>query len=738
MTLMSGRKEKMKRELFSGFLVISLLISMVGLAFNIHSVRAGTIIVPDNYLTIQQAVYAASPGDTIIVKSGTYTENVYIYVDHLTIKSESGSDVTTVNAANKLNVFYVAADFVKIQGFTASGGNIGIVLVNAQFCDISDNICQNNDRGVHLYNYSSNNTVKNNICSGNNVGIQLGFNCSNNILENNTCSQNRDGIQLLESSNNNILRNNTCSGNGQTGIVLVRSQENVICENFITENSQYGVQVYDSSSGNKFYHNDFVDNTVQAWYPDFTTIWDDGYPSGGNYWSDYTGVDGNSDGIGDTAYIIDVNNRDRYPLMKPWTTTPPPENQPPIARFTYGPRSPVLGQPVNFDASGSYDLDGSIVAYNWNFGDGSAGIGVTATHSYSKVGNYKATLRVTDNQGKSSSTTATMTVMQSKTDDRIELAIKWVLDWWDGPPYPPSGPHGQENYVTYCLAFVLDAYEYGAKTVVEARKDGLYQYARQVADLLGAQANKGEPPRGAFVFYDCTGTINGETKNWGHVGLSLGNGEIVHAMGQILRGNYLQVSSPGSGWSKPVYIGWTWPRLIPPIQTKGLSVLSTCPVDLLLTDPEGFNVTKESSYISAALYVEQDLDGDGSVDDCIFIPEPKTGEYNITVVPELGADPNSTYKLEVLVEGMVLCLADNVSIADISEEPYIFYSEPVVLLGDINSDNVVDIYDAILLANSYNSIPSSPNWNLNADINGDNMVDIYDAIILAGNYGKTA
>jgi hypothetical protein len=58
--------------------------------------------------------------------------------------------------------------------------------------------------------------------------------------------------------------------------------------------------------------------------------------------------------------------------------------------------------------------------------------------------------------------------------------------------------------------------------------------------------------------------------------------------------------------------------------------------------------------------------------------------------------------------------------------------------ADINNDGSVDIYDAILLANAYNSIPTSPNWNSKADLNSDNIVDIYDAIILASNYGKTA
>jgi rhodanese-related sulfurtransferase len=58
--------------------------------------------------------------------------------------------------------------------------------------------------------------------------------------------------------------------------------------------------------------------------------------------------------------------------------------------------------------------------------------------------------------------------------------------------------------------------------------------------------------------------------------------------------------------------------------------------------------------------------------------------------------------------------------------------------ADINNDGSVDIYDAILLANACNSVPSSSNWNSKADLNSDNIVDIYDAIILANHYGKTA
>ena len=86
---------------------------------------------------------------------------------------------------------------------------------------------------------------------------------------------------------------------------------------------------------NRIYHNNFVDNQLQTrLYNSPDNIWDGGYPSGGNYWSDYTGADlysgsyqdgPGSDGIGDTPYIIDENNVDNYPLIYPYGYTPTPD-----------------------------------------------------------------------------------------------------------------------------------------------------------------------------------------------------------------------------------------------------------------------------------------------------------------------------------------------------------------------------------------------------------------------------
>jgi len=80
------------------------------------------------------------------------------------------------------------------------------------------------------------------------------------------------------------------------------------------------------ASGNRIYYNDFVGNVRNAYISNSdSNVWDNGYPSGGNYWSDYFGTDiylgpdqndVGPDGIGDQPYFIDANNIDVYPSMR--------------------------------------------------------------------------------------------------------------------------------------------------------------------------------------------------------------------------------------------------------------------------------------------------------------------------------------------------------------------------------------------------------------------------------------
>ena len=96
---------------------------------------------------------------------------------------------------------------------------------------------------------------------------------------------------------------------------------------------------------------------------------------------------------------------------------------PPIAYFIYIPADPVVGEIVVFDASASYDPDGTIVSYTWNFGDGAYGSGITTTHIYNASGTYTATLTVMDNSSSGLTATATSTVKVSRTTLEVKADV---------------------------------------------------------------------------------------------------------------------------------------------------------------------------------------------------------------------------------------------------------------------------------------------------------------------------
>jgi parallel beta-helix repeat protein len=127
-----------------------------------------------------------------------------------------------------------------------------------------------------------------------------------NIISQNNLVDNLDGIYLYGTENNLIVGNN------------------IKGSNFVTDSR--GI-FFGKASNNTVYHNNFINNIGgQAVDSGSVNVWDDGYL--GNYWSDYhtkypsAAEIGNSK-IGDTAYVIDSKNQDRYPLMEPFTATPP-------------------------------------------------------------------------------------------------------------------------------------------------------------------------------------------------------------------------------------------------------------------------------------------------------------------------------------------------------------------------------------------------------------------------------
>jgi len=201
---------------------------------------------------------------------------------------EGVSDVAVEDAGQ---VVLVNCTRIRVENLNLSYTDVGVELFHTTNTTISENnITENNGNGIHLYS-SSNNSISGNNIANNEDGIRLDYSSNNNsIAGNNIIANNLEGIWLSESSDNNSI-----SGNN-------------------IRNNYGGIYLY-SSSNNSIYHNNFINNTEQVYSQSSTNVWDNGFPSGGNYWSDYTGVDANMDGVGDSSYEIDLMDIDHYPLM---------------------------------------------------------------------------------------------------------------------------------------------------------------------------------------------------------------------------------------------------------------------------------------------------------------------------------------------------------------------------------------------------------------------------------------
>lgn len=332
----------MNRKVASGIMLTLPLIGILTFAFNIQPTEAtGTIYIRADG-SIEPPTAPISSADNITY---TFTDNINdsIVVERSSIVID-GAGYTLQGVGVSYGIYLsgivsnVTVKNTNIKGFdrgvfldstslnVLSGNNLtdnfeGINLWSSSNISISgNNIIDNEGAGI-VSEFSSNNSISENSIANGCYGI--GLHGSNNIISGNNIRNEAYGIAfpLERSSNYNTISENSIA-DGSWGILLSSCSNNSISANNITSN-EYGILLF-GSSNNTVYHNNFVDNTKQVYIYESTTVWDDGYPSGGNCWSDYTGLDlysgpyqneTGSDEIGDTPYIIDGNNQDRYPLL---------------------------------------------------------------------------------------------------------------------------------------------------------------------------------------------------------------------------------------------------------------------------------------------------------------------------------------------------------------------------------------------------------------------------------------
>jgi parallel beta-helix repeat protein len=241
--------------------------------------------------TIQEAINNASSGDIIFVHEGTYYEDIVI--DRSVSLVGEDRDLTIIYGFEAQYTIRVMAGGASIENFTVrktpSNPYANAIIITSSSNVLEGNRIDSSYYGITLSS-SDNDVIADNIVSNNTDGLTFYFSrgdaVSGNVVVNNSV-----GVNLYPYSNNNRFSGNTIY------------------------NSTNGLDLHTSVRDNVFYHNNFFNNSLQLWSEsaNSTNVWSiDGE---GNYWSDYSGQDLNSDGIGDSPYNTDIKGGDAYPLM---------------------------------------------------------------------------------------------------------------------------------------------------------------------------------------------------------------------------------------------------------------------------------------------------------------------------------------------------------------------------------------------------------------------------------------
>ncbi|HOP07332.1 MAG TPA: NosD domain-containing protein [candidate division Zixibacteria bacterium] len=307
---------------------------------------ADIINVPDDYATVQGGINAANDDDTVLVAAGTYEERVEID-KKITLRGVARNFVT-ITGGMPYNTVTIRHDSVVVENLSIEDGggyvytwgeSAGLMIADADYCRVE--YCQvANNEGIGIaISAASHNLIRHCVVVANTTGILFQtyavdstetWDCDYNEIISNVIAQCTDaGIRVDHNSylvEHSVIRGNYityCSG---PAISLITSNENEICYNHLYYNTHPGITLSHCMCGgnnNSIHHNSFVQNGL---YSDDIQATDDGslteywYSQGeleGNYWYNYTGVDADSNGIGDTPYEIggDGGVVDPYPLM---------------------------------------------------------------------------------------------------------------------------------------------------------------------------------------------------------------------------------------------------------------------------------------------------------------------------------------------------------------------------------------------------------------------------------------
>jgi len=239
----------------------------------------GSIVVPDDYSSIQNAVDHAFPGQTIFVRNGVYNDQYITINKPLSLIGENPNNTILVGINNvKYSppyVIQVSADNVKVVGFTIMNGSLGGIRIEKVSSDTQpfgciisgNNIVNNNNDGVSTYDGKALTISNNNISNNTVYGIY--DSSSQSVISNNYVAENGVFGIIVDSSsgvsvNHNIIeRNGNVQNNGEQGGIVLRWFGNFdVYANNITGNIGDGVQFSEGCSNSIVHDNNIENNTV--------------------------------------------------------------------------------------------------------------------------------------------------------------------------------------------------------------------------------------------------------------------------------------------------------------------------------------------------------------------------------------------------------------------------------------------------------------------------------------------
>ena len=343
--------------------------------------------------------------------------------DGISIDSIEGLQVRTntafSNQGGGIRLYSVSNATVSFNDLSANRDS-GIVLEGSRSVTVFHNIASASGYGGIMLGSDADIVVDGNWVTNSDHGLSLILVSRALVRFNNVTQCAKDGIYFAGSDNLTVEKNNA-SRNGN-GVAVETTFDATFRGNVIMQND-YGIYLFRSRrtvvAGNRI-----VTNAVQAFDeagPE--NRWDDGYPSGGNFWSDYRGLDrceaanqsvcDNPDGIGDTPYYVDTDTTDRYPLMRP----PGSPDAPPVASFAVLPATGNTTTSFLLDATTAYDVEDTVamLELRWDFnGDGTWDTPWThvrrVAHVFAADGEYEIRLEVRDSSGQTATTTRHLSV----------------------------------------------------------------------------------------------------------------------------------------------------------------------------------------------------------------------------------------------------------------------------------------------------------------------------------------